>query len=308
MSKGIIRRLATRIGHFSFGDGSVNLRFASPGPLGYSLIMILIADMHSHLYPGQNITASIRAAWVRLAEFALKRPEEDQDIPALFLCWVHPSAPEETFPELAAHEWPEEWRVVPFDRGIKLEGEGDLPPLHLLEGRQIATSERLEVLGLGLQVMPPEKLTCTETIQYVLDQGGIPVLPWAVGKWMLTRKDVVSDQLTKFTPRQLLIGDSALRPKLWPESGIFKDARDVGFRVVAGSDPLPLPGEEERLGTYVTSFLETFTAAPPWELFRDTVLSRVDATSVHGSRLSLPLLIRQWLRHWWLKRQQAKAK
>jgi hypothetical protein len=133
--------------------------------------------------------------------------------------------------------------------GVILKKNGQ-KPLYLFAGRQIACAERIEILALTVDTDIPDKLPAIDAVQAVLDEGGVPVMSWAPGKWMFKRRNVVAQILDRFQPGQLLIGDSSLRPAIWKEPLLMQTARKVGFGIVAGSDPLPFPGEERYLGTF----------------------------------------------------------
>ena len=60
--------------------------------------------------------------------------------------------------------------------------------------------------------------------------------------------------LQTFSPTQLVLVDSSLRPFGWPAPAAFRSARRAGRAVLAGSDPLPFGGEEIRAGSYHCTF------------------------------------------------------
>jgi hypothetical protein len=76
------------------------------------------------------------------------------------------------------------------------------------------------------------------------------VLPWGVGKWLGARGTVVARVLADPKWRRVFLGDNGNRLELGPEPAQFKLARRAGRAVLPGSDPLPLPGEEVRVGAY----------------------------------------------------------
>ncbi len=117
----------------------------------------------------------------------------------------------------------------------------------IIAGRQIVAAEGVEILALTLTGGVEDGRPAPEAVSAVLAGGGVPVLAWAPGKWMFRRAKVVRDLLGEFGPRQLLLGDTSLRPLGWPAPSAM---RDPSRRVLAGSDPLPLAGEEVRAGTY----------------------------------------------------------
>lgn len=122
--------------------------------------------------------------------------------------------------------------------------------LHIIAGRQIVTCERLELLCFGADAHITDGLSFTEAQQAVRDAGGLPVLNWAPGKWLFKRKPIVEKIIAEATPGEFLLCDTTLRPRLWAEPILMRRGRRRGLGVLAGSDPLPLPGEELRIGSY----------------------------------------------------------
>jgi len=63
----------------------------------------------------------------------------------------------------------------------------------LIAGKQVATQERLEVLGLAVGESIPDGRPLRETIDRIVTCGGFPVLAWAPGKWWGQRGRIVRD-------------------------------------------------------------------------------------------------------------------
>ena len=122
--------------------------------------------------------------------------------------------------------------------------------LTVLAGRQIVTTERLEVLALTCTERIPDGRPVREVIAAVRATGAIATLSWSPGKWWGRRGRLVAELLTEYEPGQVVIGDVLLRPGCWPEPLLMRTARRRGFMVLAGSDPLPLPNEEQWAGAY----------------------------------------------------------
>ena len=122
--------------------------------------------------------------------------------------------------------------------------------LKLIAGRQLVTRERLEVLALGTTAPLPEGEPMDTTLAVVRAAGAAAVLPWGVGKWLGARGAVVARVLADPEWRHVLLGDNGNRLELGPDPAPFAAARRAGRAVLPGSDPLPLPGEEERVGAY----------------------------------------------------------
>jgi hypothetical protein len=122
--------------------------------------------------------------------------------------------------------------------------------LSVVAGRQLVTRERLEVLALGTTAPLPEGEPMETTLAAVRDAGAAAVLPWGVGKWLGARGTVVARVLADPKWRHVFLGDNGNRLELGPEPAQFKLARRAGRAVLPGSDPLPLRGEEARIGAY----------------------------------------------------------
>ncbi|MBU4212755.1 MAG: hypothetical protein L6437_05770 [Kiritimatiellae bacterium] len=133
----------------------------------------------------------------------------------------------------------------------------------LVAGRQIVTRERLEILALAMRAKIPDGLPARDVIQRVVEAGGIPVLAWSPGKWLFARGHLVRDLIESDQGQILRLGDTTLRPTLWPEPRLMKLARARGMTVIPGSDPLPLAGEERYAGTYGFIYQGAFDASQP---------------------------------------------
>ena len=168
----------------------------------------------------------------------------------------------------------------------------------LVAGRQIVTRERLEILGLAMRVKIPDGLPAAEVIQKVVEAGGIPVLAWSPGKWLFARGRLVRDLSASDQAKVLRLGDTTLRPTLWPEPWLMKLARERGITVLPGSDPLPFAGEERYAGTYGFIYQGAFDAERPAASIRQ-ILTGPGAITSAGERCS------PWAIAWRLKRLRA---
>lgn len=129
--------------------------------------------------------------------------------------------------------------------------QGGKPILYILAGRQIVTKEGLEVLCLAsTHFIEDRKWPAGDVIKSINDHGGVAAINWAPGKWFFKRGQVVRKSLEQHSPESLLICDTALRTNLWPRPELMKTAEKKGFKIIAGSDPLPFHGEERYVGSY----------------------------------------------------------
>jgi len=55
--------------------------------------------------------------------------------------------------------------------------------IHIVAGHQVVTTEKIEVLALFVKQDRLSGLSLPDTVAGIQQLGGIPVLPWGVGKW-----------------------------------------------------------------------------------------------------------------------------
>ena len=132
--------------------------------------------------------------------------------------------------------------------------------IHICAGRQIRTADGLEVLAVCTDEELPDGRCTRETLDLVHATRGIPVIPWGFGKWVGRRGRIVSELFDDRSHEVLLAGDNGGRAEGSPEPRQFRRARLVGMPILAGSDPLPFPGEERRAGGYGSHTLGVFDA------------------------------------------------
>ena len=123
--------------------------------------------------------------------------------------------------------------------------------LYIFAGRQLITREKLEALSLVSDYNIPDKeKPMEEVIDEIKNAGGIPALNWAPGKWFGNRGKIIAELLEKQSPENVFIGETTMRPTVWRKPKLIKKAEQKGFRVMAGSDPLPFSGEENEIGSF----------------------------------------------------------
>ncbi len=127
-------------------------------------------------------------------------------------------------------------------------GEGE--ELILIAGRKIITSEDLEVLAIGCKESFTGNNSLKETVKEIDGARAIPVIPWAVGKWIGKRGKVVEELLTDGDRPLFFLCDNGNRPLFWPWPKLFTRALDNNIKVLAGSDPLHFSTEVSRAGRF----------------------------------------------------------
>ena len=209
--------------------------------------MKFIADTHLHIYPVQDAASALTTLMTRLNRLS---PE------AHAVACLTERVDCDVFSQLSENPpgSVEARFSIEAEQGSLLISDKAAPEakLCLLPGQQIITKHKLEVLALNMSARVEEGLEEAETIQRVLQLGGIPVVAWSPGKWFGRRGKIVRSLLDIFSPNQLALGDTTLRAGIWPTPFIMREAKHRGFQILCGSDPLPFPGEETRCGTYAS--------------------------------------------------------
>jgi len=145
----------------------------------------------------------------------------------------------------------------------------------IVHGRQLVSADGLEVLALGLPPAhpigdePDRSRPTTELLARVLDTSAVGVLPWGVGKWLGGRGRIVdaiaSGPLARH-PR-FALGDIFHRTWPWPEPAAFR----AGPPILRGTDPLRIPGLEDRPGAYGSIVEGRLDPERPWASIRDAI-------------------------------------
>ncbi len=120
----------------------------------------------------------------------------------------------------------------------------------IVAGRQIISRENIELLSLLSSFkVEDHTLSLEDLAKTIAADGGLPVVPWGVGKWLGARGKVVESLLHSRRDYPLFLGDNGNRPSFWPESVLISQARDLHVPILSGSDPLPLISHLSRPGS-----------------------------------------------------------
>jgi len=166
--------------------------------------------------------------------------------------------------------------------------------LWLVAGRQVITAEAVEVLALATAERFPDGEPLPETVARIRGAGAIPVLPWAVGKWLGRRGALVEDYVRGADPRGLWLGDNGGRPRLWARPRLFDRAAERGIGVLPGSDPLPLPDACERAGSFGSALSVDLDETRPAASLRDVLRDAATEPEPYGPlERALPFLRNQ---------------
>lgn len=243
-----------------------------------------IADTHVHLYPCYDL-----GRWCAAVGRNLRRAGD-----GAYVACLAERADQTVFHDLRTGRLrlPAGYRAEDAPGGVRIVEPGG-EHWWVAPGRQIAAGERLELLALGVDARFPEGEPLLDAYARICDAGGLAVVPWSPGKWFGARGRIVRALLEHASPGTLCVGDSLMRPAEWPLPGLFRLARQRGMPVLAGSDPLPMPGEETVAGGYAVA-----ADAPPeldslWPALR---LLTPGGEDIRGQRQPVLSVARRWRR------------
>ncbi len=142
------------------------------------------------------------------------------------------------------------WTIAPTDEraSLRVERPGR-PPLTLVAGRQVATADGIELIGVGVQDGPPDGAPARETLAALREAGAAVIVPWGFGKWSGRRGRLVRTLVETARPGTLAVGDNGGRSGLLPRPALLAVAESRGLADLPGSDPLPFPAHVKRIGT-----------------------------------------------------------
>lgn len=212
----------------------------------------ILIDGHVHLHAGSKLERVLDTAAANFAAASAGAPWRGM----LWLLELRGSA---SFQSLwsgaqAGSAMLGSWRVSrPTDETVSVRAEhsGTGARIDIVAGHQIVTAERLEVCVVGTRQMLADGSELDTTLEQALALDALTFLPWGAGKWIGARGRAVDRALqdARFQDR-LFAGDNGGRPSLWKSPQIFAVLEAHGRAVLSGSDPLPVPGDEQRIGSF----------------------------------------------------------
>jgi len=122
--------------------------------------------------------------------------------------------------------------------------------IFIVAGKKIITAENLEVLALATNMAFEVGLPLVAILDQIKQHDAIPVIPWAVGKWIGKRGRVIKNLLDNTAEPDFFLCDNGNRPNIWPRPTFFDYAEKKGIRVLAGSDALHFASEAYRVGSF----------------------------------------------------------
>ncbi len=122
--------------------------------------------------------------------------------------------------------------------------------LFIVAGKQIVTLEKLEVLALGLMEEYKDGKPIKDVLKDIAEFNVLSVIPWGVGKWFSSRKQIVENLVLQNNTYPIYLGDNGNRPFFWSKPNLFKIAEEKGIYNLPGSDPLPFKKEVNKPGSF----------------------------------------------------------
>lgn len=257
----------------------------------------LLIDGHVHLYPGYDLAKAVHCLLNNLSRSTVSGEGRERVVIGLLAesrtCRFYRNLVTGT---AVLDQGPLRLSIGP-DAGSLTILENNQARGYLIAGRQIVTAEKLEVLALGTDVALDDGLPVEETLSIIRAQGAVPVLSWSPGKWFFGRGKRVKELIERHTPADFLIGDTGLRPTVWPLPGLMRLARRRGYRIIGGSDPLPLPDEEMMIGSYGVTLMAPFVPGQPAESLRRLLADPGRHFTPVGRRSPPLAFLSRWIRN-----------
>ena len=216
-------------------------------------ILNLTADGHVHVYPFmsiQNVLDSARRNFSKCCELA----KQSDAMGLLFVADPEGVNGYDRFVSISSNGGPEaaeDWtRLYNDSRSVTLQHSSGAV-ITAVKGQQLITSEGLEVLGMGYDATLKSGLSLSSTVAKIRLAGGWSLLAWGAGKWLGRRGRLVNDLIiAERGSTDIMLADNGGRPWIWARVPQFDIAKAEGMRILAGTEPLPLKGEEYRIGSY----------------------------------------------------------
>jgi hypothetical protein len=175
------------------------------------------------------------------------------------------------------------WRFIPCGDGLsltaQLEGRDELI---LIEGRQIKTREHLEVLSLCCDAPIPDGRSTAWALGRAIESGGLPVLPFGVGKWHGTRGQIIHDFLHGPLRGKFCLGDNAGRLASGRTPPQFIEAARLGVWVLPGSGTLPFSSQATRIGRFGLVLNGSVDRAAPAASIKRMILAGGEQPAIFG--------------------------
>jgi len=244
---------------------------------------LILFDAHVHIYPQFDLINTINKSLLNFAKI-----KETNHLPNKTIkVWLLTEGQDYHFFS-QEHALNNEYSIKQTGEKeslVVINNHTNKPILYIIAGRQIVTKDKLEICALTTLFKPKDReFNTQDTIQSVLDLNGVAALNWAPGKWLFSRGKIVREVIEKNNPDSLLISETTMRPTFWPTPSLMKIAINMGFKVIAGSDPLPFTKEENLIGSYCSLLKGSFNTEKPADSMRHLLLDPSMSSKRLGKR------------------------
>lgn len=258
---------------------------------------MILCDGHVHIHNRDPLDAVLTSAVGNLQTIASTLEVGMEKV--RYVLWLTESAGTDQFTAIwkdASYQRAHEWRFKPADEKEALIAEhprGD--QLMLIAGRQIVCRENIEILALGTREQIPDGVPLNATLDRILSVDALPVLPWGFGKWFGSRGETIHRLVSAQEEGKttIFLGDICGRPTFPGLGSPFELAALRGIRVIAGSDPLPIPSGYAKIGRYGIAVEETTRNEPLPSRLKAMLKDPDTRVTTVGDRLPLTGFIRE---------------
>jgi hypothetical protein len=201
------------------------------------------------------------------------------------------------------------WHLRPTREPVSLVGHRPgASSIVVVSGRQIICREGLELLALGTRATFADDRPLDEALAQVVAQGALAVLPWGVGKWQGARGRLIAGLLERRRNPPLFVGDNGGRLGLAPRPKLFERAERGRVPVLAGTDPLSLPGQLAKVGGYGFVAEVTLDNEAPFAALRRYLEGLEASPKTFGRLETLPGFVRSQVAMQVQKRYRPRAR
>lgn len=252
---------------------------------------VLLVDAHVHVYDCFDIFKLLDAAIRNFTRAAIKLGVEDEFTGVILLA---ETSHDNWFREAKLLDGDGNWLIEKTPDKVVLQARRltdkvpDKASLYIVAGRQIITAEGLELLALVTDCTFEDGLPIASALTAVRKQDAIPVVPWAVGKWLGKRGKLLSRLLDEDKNSDICLGDNGGRPVFWLNPVHFRQAKKNSMSLLPGTDPLPFSNEAGRVGNFGFMMQGSLTKSQPSADLKQLLRSNEIRTISYG-RLESPI-------------------
>ncbi|NES89848.1 MULTISPECIES: hypothetical protein [Okeania] len=245
----------------------------------------IIADAHVHIHKCFELDQLLNASLANFHKISRTKTDTENSVFLIFLTEMLGDFEFSKILEYAQnHQQINNWKLAPTQESISISAtNNENQKIFIIAGRQIVTAEKLEVLALISDNEFVDGLPVETTIQNIVSKDSIPVLPWGVGKWIGKRGNILQKLLNSDTLSMICLGDNSGRPNFWSRPSYFQLAEKKGWKVLPGTDPLPLKSEYTKPGSFGFIVEGEFNIVEPGKSMKQILLNPTTSIQPYGS-------------------------